>query len=102
VGRIQFSKPSELAYQARIAELKARHDAALSEITQHHAALLGVKDAQYEELKKSRDYYRDARLVEKDRADKATEQVLEALEVTKTAVYVLQSLDEATKTGGQE
>lgn len=53
-------------------------------------------NARIAEVTQSRDYYRDARLEEKERADRATDQLGESLELTKTTVKVLTAIDEAT------
>lgn len=52
------------------------------------------------ELQDSRDYYRDARLEEKTRGDKLTDAMMEQVELTKTAVKVLASVDEAAAAKG--
>lgn len=57
-------------------------------------------DARIVEVTESRDYYRDARLEEKERGDKLTDAMMEQVELTKTAVKVLTSVDEAAAAKG--
>lgn len=108
LGRIQFTGPAERNYTARTEELKAAHARevdsvkaaaaqALAGVVAHHAELVAEKDARYAELKESRDYYRTARIEERDRADMATEQLLESVEVAKASMQALTALDEAAK-----
>jgi hypothetical protein len=96
-GRIQFSKPAQQAYDARVADLKSQHAEAITALTTYHSGVLEEKDARYAELKESRDYYRTARIEERDRADKATEQLMEVTELTKLTVRTIQSLGEASE-----
>lgn len=108
IGRIQFTAPAAKSYDERVAELKAAHDAtvdnlktahnsAVAEIVRHHTDLVAVKDTQYDELKESRNYYRAARLAEADRADKATDQLAEVVEVVKANVQLLDAFDKAVQ-----
>lgn len=108
LNRIQFTAPAEKAYAERTTELKeahaitvdnlkAAHSAAIAEIVNHHAQLVAVKDTQYAELKESRNYYRQARLAEADRADKATDQLAEVVEVVKANVQLLDAFDKAVQ-----
>ncbi len=96
-GRIQFSAPARATYDERVADLKAQHADAVKALTTYHAEVLTERDGRYAELKQSRDYYREARIVERDRADKVTDQLAEALELARLNTHLLQSLDEATK-----
>jgi hypothetical protein len=108
LGRIQFTGPAERGYTARTEELKQAHarevesmkaaaKEALAGAVEHHTHLIAEKDARYAELKESRDYYRKARLEERDRADAATVQLLDSVEVAKASMQALTALDEAAK-----
>lgn len=108
LGRIQFTGPAERNYTARTDELKEAHKREVDSIKQsareqllgaveHHSNLIAEKDARYAELKDSRDYYRKARIEERDRADAATEQLLDSVEVAKASMQALTALDEAAK-----
>lgn len=96
-NRLQFTGPAAKAYEDRIAELTRAHAAAIAEIVAHHAMLVGVKDTQYAEMKESRNYYREARLAEIDRADKATDQLAEVVDVVKANVQFLDAFDKAAQ-----
>lgn len=80
-----------------IGNLKEAHAGAIAEIVKHHDKLIGVKDVAYSELKDSRDYYRVARLEERDRADKVTDQLAEVAELARLTNHLLGSLDEVAK-----
>lgn len=97
LGRIQFSAPARAVYDERVADLKTQHADAVKALTTYHAEVLAERDERYDELRTSRDYYREARIVERDRADKVTDQLAEALELARLNTHLLQSLDEATK-----
>lgn len=85
------------AHDAIVAALTTSHAAAVAELAKHHAELIGAKDAAYAEMQTSRDYYRQARLTEQDRADKATDQLAETAELAKLTVKLLASFDEAAR-----
>ncbi|MDQ2690357.1 MAG: hypothetical protein M3Y29_08805 [Chloroflexota bacterium] len=99
LGRIQFSAPARAVFDERVADLKAQHAEAVKALTTYHAEVLAERDERYGELKESRDYYREARIVERDRADKVTDQLAEALELARLNTHLLESLDEAAKDG---
>jgi len=68
--------------------------AAVAELIKHHDELGEAKDALYSEMTKSRDYYRDARLVEQIRANTVTDQLGEvALEIGKLANHTIGSFN---------
>lgn len=108
MNRIQFTAPARADYAARlkeitdahdreVANLKDAHAAAIRELTTHHTTLSEVQAARFQELERSRDYYRQARLTEQERANRATDQLVEFAELAKLNVHVLQSLDQAAK-----
>jgi hypothetical protein len=80
-----------------VTALEAAHAAAIAELVRHHDNLAAVKELAYNELKASRDYYRQARLEERDRADKVTDQLAEVAELAKLTTHLLSSLDEVAK-----
>ena len=87
-----------IAARDRIVEnLKDAHAGIVTELVKHHAELIEVKDAAYGELKQSRDYYREARLEERDRADKVTDQLAEVAELAKLTTHLLSSFNEVAK-----
>lgn len=85
------------AHDLVVANLQSAHAHAIAELVAHHATLSGVKDNAYSELKESRDYYREARLEERDRADKVTDQLAEVAELARLTTHLLSSFDEAAK-----
>lgn len=96
-GRIQFAGPAQAVFDARVADLKAQHADAVAALTTYHNTVLEGQAARYAELKESRDYYRTARVEERDRADKVTDQLAEVAELARLAVHAIESLDEASK-----
>lgn len=87
------------AINARIEDLIANHARELAQKDVTYGAMVTEKDSAYSEMKESRDYYRGARLEEKDRADRATEQLLESSEIARTATHALVALGEAAGGG---
>lgn len=85
-GRLQFTAPAERREAER---LKERDD--------HFDALAAEKDRVYSEMKESRDYYREARLVEKGRADELVDQVVASVEVAKASMQALTAIDQAAR-----
>ena len=83
----------QAAHDLIVANLKDAHELALRELTGHYATLSGVKDLAYSEVKESRDYYRAARIEERDRADKVTDQLAESTELGKLATHLLASMN---------
>lgn len=87
-------------HRRELEQQKVYYEGRLTEVRE--AAALATTNAEsyfnarIVEVTQSRDYYRDARLEEKERADKLTDQLGESLELTKTTVQVLSSIDEAT------
>lgn len=98
-------------HEARVADLVKQHDDRAKEQDDHHGREIAQKDAAYEamvqskdqaysEMKESRDYYRDSRLEEKARADRATSQLTETTEVARAAAHALQALGQVASEGG--
>lgn len=98
-----------LFFTGRIVTAKM-HEARVADLATHHARELAQKDAAYEamveadgraygEMKESRDYYRGARLEEKSRADRATEQLVESNEIARAATHALTALSEVAAEG---
>jgi hypothetical protein len=107
-NRIQFSAPARASYDERVADLKSAHSvalqtqsvthvAAIAELVKHHADLVAVKDAAYAELRESRDVYKTAAAIERERADKVTDQLAELGELAKLTVHALDAITEAAK-----
>lgn len=79
-------------HNSRIAELKDHHTRELAQKDSAYEAMVLAKDTAYDEMKESRNYYRGARLEEKNRADKATEQLVESNEIARAATHALTAL----------
>lgn len=84
---------------ARIADLKEHHGRELAQIQLSHEAVIAEKDDRYAEMKESRDYYRGARLEEKGRVERLTDQLFESNETARAAVYALNALTEVAAEG---
>lgn len=80
-------------HRSRIEDLQQYHAEAIAEKDKNHAAILATLEQRYAEMRESRDYYRGARLEEKDRADKATGQLVEMSEIAQTTVAALTALE---------
>lgn len=76
---------------------KGQHNRRVADIEKAHAELMAEKDKNYAELKESRDYYRSARIVERDRADRVTDQLADVAELARLSNHLLESLNEAAK-----
>lgn len=81
----------------RVADIDTAHDLARCEMARHYDELARAKDEAYRELKESRDAYRTASQVERLRADKVTDSLVEITELVELNVHLLKSLDEAAK-----
>lgn len=84
----------------RIADLVAAHDAELRARDEYHATILTIKGQAYAELVTSRDYYREARIEERSRAEKVTDQLAEVAELARLSTNLLVSFNEAAKDAG--
>lgn len=74
------------AHDKLVSALTESHARAIAELIKHHADIEAGWERQYNELKDSRDYYREARLEDSGRANRVTEQLAEvALEAGKIA-----------------
>lgn len=91
-------------YEGRLQEAREAAAGRLQEAREAAAAAARTAqeyfDGRLTEISESRDYYRDARLEEKTRGDKLTDAMMEQVELTKTAVKVLTSVDEAAAAKG--
>jgi len=97
VGRLQFAGPAAREHDERIADLKAQHALEVGNLTTYHLSIIGGKDERYAELRESRDGFRAATRIERERADKVTSTLAEFGELGKLAVHALTAIDEAAK-----
>lgn len=70
-----------------------QHRARTADLQEHHARELAEKDARIADIRESRDGYKEASRVERERADKATDSVGEMADTVDAVLHVLQSLD---------
>lgn len=77
-------------HKRRVDDLTAANAREVADLKTYH-------EGRYTELKESRNYYREARLEEKARADAATSSLAESLELSRAAVHALTSLDQAAR-----
>jgi hypothetical protein len=83
-------------HRARVADLEKYYDALLKEKDESAAALGAAKDVRYDELKESRDYWREAHNAQRTRAEKAEDGVREfADEYAKLSNHLLGSIEQA-------
>lgn len=101
---------TEKQHDARVADVVKAIEARVQDLIENHARELEQKDATfslmveekegaYSEMRESRDYYRGARLEEKKRADRATEQLVETSELARTTAHALDALGKAASGG---
>lgn len=84
---------------ARIADLKEHQGRELAQAKLSYDAMVAEKDARYAEMRESRDYYRGARLEEKGRVERLTDQLFESNETARAAVHALTALSEVAAEG---
>ena len=85
-------------HESRILDLKAHHEKEMSILAEGHKLLLSEKEARYRETEEQRDQYREAAEIQKERADKLTDQVSEVGELAKVSAHLITALGEAVKT----
>lgn len=107
LGRITFTATAQAAHTRLELALTSGHTAAIAELTMHYAERDRIRDEANEDreaqhsreltdVRQSRDYYREARIVESNRANKATEQLADvAGEAGKIATAALSAIDNA-------
>lgn len=96
-GKIQFTTPAALEHDKRIADLKDAHALQLASLAAYHDGITRAKDDRYADVKESRDGYRAATVVERERANKVTDTLAEFGELGRLAVHALTALDEVAK-----
>lgn len=74
---------------------RGQHLRRVADLNEHHARELAEKDARIADIRESRDGYKEAARIERERADKATDSVGEMSEAVESVLHVLQSLDRA-------
>lgn len=84
---------------------RGQHTRRTADLASHHVRELAEKDLRIADIRESRNGYKEAARIERDRADRATDSVREIAETTKAVLRVLQSLDlvladSPTKDGG--
>lgn len=77
---------------------KGQHERRTADLVNHHDRELGEKEKRIGEMRESRDGYKEAARLERERADRATAAVGEIAETLEDIMHVLQSLDRALPT----
>jgi hypothetical protein len=77
---------------------KAQHLRRVEDLVKHHTALDVEKDSRIEDMRASRDAWREAARIERERADRATEGFKEFAASMNRVLHVLDSLDRALVT----
>lgn len=101
LGRIQFAGPAQREHEARVNDLKEQHARELASQAAYHSTIIGGKDERYGDLLESREGYKAATVIERNRAEKVTDALAEYSELGKLAVHALNSLEVATKEAGK-
>ena len=70
-----------------------QHRSRTADLQEHHTRELAEKDARINDIRESRDGYKEATRVERERADAATASVGELADTVDAVLHVLQSLD---------
>jgi biopolymer transport protein ExbB/TolQ len=85
-------------HRARVADLEKYYDALLKEKDTSASALATAKDARYDEMLESRNYWREAHNEQRTRAEKAEDGVREfADEYAKLSNHLLGSIEQAAE-----
>lgn len=100
LNRIQFTKPAQAAFDARVADLKSQHTQSVTDLVAFHADQLSQRDERNGELKTSLAKMEEARNLERSRADDATAMLGRAVEAVEVSNHLLESLGEAAETKG--
>lgn len=93
-------------HESRVADLEkyadaekaandANHEREMRRASEHYTELAAEKDRRFEGMKESRDMWKQAAEFQTQRADAATEQLLEVNEVAGLALQAIQGLDKA-------
>lgn len=85
----------------RMADKDAAHGAEVAELQRHFDELTAVKDRAYGELEGSRDYYRNARIEERTRAEKVTDQLAITTEAATRLAHELVAAYETVEKGAR-
>lgn len=85
-NKLTFTATAEANYQKRVDDL-----------TEHHDALVAVKDQRYADLEATAKKNEQALVIEKDRADAATAALIESTQVAKMTVHVIEELRQAAQ-----
>lgn len=84
----------------RVADLIANHERELASLREHHAREMAVMQARLDEMRESREAYKEATQIERSRADKVIDAVPDISGVVGDVLHVMQSLDRALPNGG--
>ena len=96
-GRIQFSKPAQVEYDKRVADLKEQHATSAAASAAYYVDQLKTRDDRIAELKATNLKLDEGRNVERDRADAATQMLGRSIEVVEVANHLLESLGQVSQ-----
>lgn len=96
-GLIQFTRVAERQHDKLVAALEAHHTAIVAALVAHHADEMRAKNERIAELSAARGDERRARIEERARAEKATDQLAEGVKVQNLVLHALDSLNEAAR-----
>lgn len=90
------------AHEQRVADMSAAYDRRIEDLIAHHAREIAEKDNRLADLAESRDGYKEAARLERERADTVTTAFSGAAGALTDIQHVLESLDRALPSpGGQ-
>lgn len=86
----------------RVQDIVAAHDLRIADLLAHQAREIAEKDGRIADMGESRDGWKEAARIERERADKATAAIGEIASTLSDIMHVLSSLDRAlpAPTGG--
>lgn len=91
------------AHEAEVANLKAYHAQALSDLREHHAAVRATDAARFEDMKTSRDYHAAAHDVDRARADGLSRELSTlAIEAAALAGQTVDAAEQAAREVAQD
>lgn len=96
-GKIQFTAPAAVQAEKRVSDIKEANVEQVKSLVLYHDGIIKAKDDRYADLLESRNGYKAAVVVERDRAEKSTEMLGDFTELGKLAIHALTALDEAVR-----
>lgn len=82
-------------HERELASLRANHEREQASLREHHAREMANMQARLDEMRESREAYKEATQIERSRADKVIDAVPDISGVVGDVLHVMQSLDRA-------